>query len=97
LLKKLNNAITVPASAIQRGPDGNFVYVVDAQSAAQMRQVQVQLTQGATVVISSGLQAGEKVVTDGQEKVQAGMKVSPQAPAHQRSGASSGGTIGSQL
>jgi multidrug efflux system membrane fusion protein len=97
LLKKLNNAITVPAGAIQRGPDGNFVYVVDGQSAAQMRQVQVQLTQGATVVIASGLKAGEHVVTDGQEKVQAGMKVSPQAPAHQRNGASSGGTIGSQL
>lgn len=97
LLKKLSNAITVPASAIQRGPDGNFVYVVDDQSAAQMRAVQVQLTQGAIVVIASGLKAGEHVVTDGQEKLQAGMKVSPQAPAHQKSGASSGGTIGSQL
>jgi multidrug efflux system membrane fusion protein len=97
LLKKLSNAVTVPASAIQRGPDGNFVYVVDDQSASQMRPVQVQLTQGATVVIASGLKAGERVVTDGQEKLQAGMKVSPQTPAHQKSGASSGGTIGSQL
>lgn len=97
LLKKLNDAITAPASAIQRGPDGNFVYVIDGQNAAAMRPVRLELTQGSTVVIASGLQAGERVVTDGQEKLQAGMKVAPQAPAHQRSGASSGGTIGSQL
>jgi multidrug efflux system membrane fusion protein len=97
LLKKLKAAITAPASAIQRGPDGNFVYVIDAQNAAQMRSVQLELTQGSTVVIASGLKAGEHVVTDGQEKLQAGMKVAPQAPAHQRSGSSSGGTIGSQL
>jgi len=71
--------------------------VIDGQNAAEMRNVQLQLTQGATVVISSGLKAGERVVTDGQEKLQAGMKVAPQAPAHQRSGSSSGGTIGSQL
>jgi len=47
-------------------------------------------------VISSGLQAGDRVVTDGQEKLQAGMKVAPQAPAHQRSGGTSSGNIGSQ-
>jgi len=58
--------------------------------------VQLALTQGAISVFSSGLPAGARVVTDGQEKLQAGMKVAPQAPAHQRSGSSSG-SIGSQL
>lgn len=96
LLQKLNNAITVPASAMQRGPDGSFAYVVDPQNNVQMRNVKVQLTQGATVVIASGLQAGERVVTDGQEKLQAGMRVAPQAPARQ-GGASSSGNIGSAL
>ena len=52
--------------------------------------VQVALTQGNTVVIASGLQAGDRVVTDGQEKLQAGMQVAPQAPAQQKSGSSSG-------
>ena len=93
LLKKLRDAITAPASALQRGPDGNFVYLVDGQNQAQMQQVKVDLTQGTTIVVGSGLKAGDRVVTDGQEKLQAGMKVAPQAPAHQRSG--SGGQIGS--
>jgi multidrug efflux system membrane fusion protein len=93
LLEKRKNAITAPASAMQRGPDGSFVYVVDSNNTVQMRPVQVALTQGATAVISSGLKGGEKVVTDGQEKLQAGMRVAPQAPA--RHGTSSG-NIGSQ-
>ena len=90
LLKQLKDAITAPASALQRGPDGNFVYMVDAQNQAQMQAVKVDLTQGTTIVVASGLKAGERVVTDGQEKLQAGMKVAPQAPAHQKGGASSG-------
>ena len=49
----------------------------------QMKPVQIALTQGSTVVVASGLQAGERVVTDGQEKLQAGSRVAPQAPARQ--------------
>jgi multidrug efflux system membrane fusion protein len=84
LLQTLNNAITAPASALQRGPDGNFAYVVDANNVVDMRPVQVTLTQGNTIVVASGLKAGERVVTDGQEKLQAGMRVTPQAPARQK-------------
>jgi membrane fusion protein, multidrug efflux system len=94
LLKKLQNAVTAPASALQRGPDGTFVYVVDGQNTVQMRPVQVELTQAATLVIASGLKPGEHIVTDGQEKLSAGMKVAPQAPAHQKNNSSSG-NIGS--
>ena len=81
---------------MQRGPDGTYTYVVDSNNTVQMRTVQMALTQGSTVVIASGLQAGDRVVTDGQEKLQAGMKVAPQAPAHPRTGGSSSGNIGSQ-
>jgi len=95
LLETRKDAITAPASAIQRGPEGSFVYVVDGNNTVQMRPVQIALTQGNTVVFSSGLQGGDRVVTDGQEKLQAGMKVAPQAPARQRTGQSSG-NIGSQ-
>ncbi len=83
LLETRKNAITAPASAMQRGPEGNFAYVVDANNTVQMRPVKVALTQGNTVVVTSGLQAGERVVTDGQEKLQAGSRVAPQAPARQ--------------
>jgi membrane fusion protein, multidrug efflux system len=93
LLETRKNAITAPASAMQRGPDGTFTYVVDAKNTVQMRPVQVALTQGATVVVASGLQAGDRVVTDGQEKLQAGSRVAPQAPSRQNQ---SSGNIGSQ-
>jgi multidrug efflux system membrane fusion protein len=82
LLETRKNAITVPASAIQRGPQGTFTYLVDDNNTAQVQPVQIALTQGTTVVVASGLQAGQRVVTDGQEKLQAGSRVTPQAPAN---------------
>lgn len=96
LLETRKDAITAPASALQRGPDGSYVYVVDSNNTVQMRQVKIALTQGTAVIIQSGLQGGDRVVTDGQEKLSAGMRVVPQAPAKQRPGSSTGGTIGSQ-
>ena len=83
LLETRKNAITAPVSAIQRGPQGTFTYVVDEKNTVQVKPVQLALTQGNTVVIASGLQPGERVVTDGQEKLQAGSRVTPQAPANQ--------------
>ncbi len=96
LLQTLKDAVTAPASAMQRGPDGAFVYLVDQNNTVQMRPVQVQLTQGATTVIASGLQGGDRVVTDGQEKLQAGSRVAPQAPARPLQGPKTSGNIGSQ-
>ena len=84
LLETRKDAVTAPVSAIQRGPQGTFVYLVDNNNTVQVRPVLLALTQGNTVVIASGLQPGEKVVTDGQEKLQAGSRVSPQAPAKQQ-------------
>jgi membrane fusion protein, multidrug efflux system len=93
LLETRKNAITAPAAALQRGPDGTFAYVVDANNTVQMKPLQVALTQGSTAVVTSGLQAGDKIVTDGQEKLQVGSRVAPQAPARQNQ---SSGNIGSQ-
>lgn len=93
LLEARKNAITAPAAALQRGPDGTFAYVVDANNTVQMKPLQIALTQGSTAVVASGLQAGDKIVTDGQEKLQVGSRVAPQAPARQNQ---SSGNIGSQ-
>jgi multidrug efflux system membrane fusion protein len=93
LLQTLKNAVSAPASAVQRGPDGNFTYLVDSNNTVQMRPVQLTLTQGSTVVVKSGLQGGDRVVTDGQEKLQAGARVAPQAPAKKQQAAE---TIGGQ-
>jgi len=79
-LETRKNAIVAPASAVQRGPQNStFAYVVGGDSTVQVRTIQVELTQGHVALIASGLQPGERVVTDGQEKLQAGMKVEPQA------------------
>ena len=83
LLETRKDAITAPAAAVQRGPSGTFTYVVDNNNTVKMQPVQIALTQGNTVVIASGLQAGDRVVTDGQEKLQAGSRVQPQAPQQQ--------------
>ncbi|HZD31678.1 MAG TPA: efflux RND transporter periplasmic adaptor subunit [Candidatus Angelobacter sp.] len=82
LLETRKNALIVPVSAIQRGPQGTFTYLVDDKNTVQVRPVQVALTQGSVAVIAAGLQSGERVVTDGQEKLQAGSRVAPQGPAN---------------
>jgi membrane fusion protein, multidrug efflux system len=81
LLETKKDAVTMPVAAVQRGPQGTFTYLVDSNNTVQMRPIQLALTQGNTAVIASGLQAGDRVVTDGQEKLQAGSRGTPQAPA----------------
>jgi membrane fusion protein, multidrug efflux system len=68
-------AIIIPAVAIQRGPTGTFVYIVQDDNTVAMRQVKVGLSQGNDVSIDTGLQAGDRVVVDGAEKLTEGMKV----------------------
>jgi multidrug efflux system membrane fusion protein len=70
------NAIVVSSAAIQKGAQGSFVYVV-ANNAAEVRPVQVDFTEGNVSVMSQGLSAGEQVVVDGADKLQAGAPVSP--------------------
>ena len=66
----------VPAAAVQYGPDnGTFVYVVKADNTVELRNVTVGAQQRDVVAIQSGLAAGEKVVIDGVDKLQAGSTV----------------------
>jgi len=83
LLETRKNAITIPVSAVQRGPQGTFTYLVDDKNTVQIRPIQLALTQGSVAVVASGVQPGDRVVTDGQEKLQAGSHVAPQGPASQ--------------
>jgi membrane fusion protein, multidrug efflux system len=96
LLETRKDAITMPAAAIQRGPQGTFTYLVDSKNTVQMKPVQIALTQGNVVVVGSGVDPGDRVVTDGQEKLQAGTRVNPQAPANQTKNAQSLEGAGSQ-
>lgn len=78
LLETKQNATTVPAAAIQRGNQGTFTYVVKSDNTVEPRVVKVGVTEGNLASIESGLQPGEMVVTDGQDKLQPGAKVEVQ-------------------
>jgi multidrug efflux system membrane fusion protein len=72
----------VPISAVQRGPDGGFVYVLDSTDHAHRRLVQIPHQDENVAVIASGLNAGETVVTDGASRLTDGahvQRISPQA------------------
>src|SRR5690606_1028862 len=63
------DAITVPERAVAQGPRGTFVYVVDAEGIARMRQVSTGDTADGRWLISSGISDGDRVVVDGLPKV----------------------------
>ena len=73
------NAITVPQSAVLHTPTGAAVYVVDAESLAQMRPVTLGDWVGADWVIESGLESGDRVIVDHLMQVRPGMEVSSPA------------------
>ncbi|MGB8474186.1 MAG: MdtA/MuxA family multidrug efflux RND transporter periplasmic adaptor subunit [Candidatus Acidiferrum sp.] len=69
------NLVIVPAAAIQRGPQGTYVYVVSDGDVVKIHMVTVAQTTGNNVGISSGLNGGDVVVIDGADKLQDGSKV----------------------
>ena len=80
LLETRKNSTVVPTAAILRGPQGTFVYAVNSDKTVQDRVVTVALTQGDTAtVITSGVNPGDTVVTDGQDKLQRGSRIEPRA------------------
>ncbi|HZT32330.1 MAG TPA: MdtA/MuxA family multidrug efflux RND transporter periplasmic adaptor subunit [Bryobacteraceae bacterium] len=81
LLETRRAAVILPASAIQRGPQGAYVYVVGEDHTARLRTVTVGISEGNEVSLESGLAAGETVVIDGQDKLQEGSRVEIQSPA----------------
>jgi membrane fusion protein, multidrug efflux system len=75
LLDTRHNGLTVPAPAVQQGPQGPYVYVINADSTVAVRPVKVAQVSGGQALIDSGLSAGEQVVVDGQYKLQPGIHV----------------------
>ncbi len=75
LVESLRNIVVVPASAIQHGPQGAFVYMVKEDHTAAVRLVSVGETQGGEAAIMKGLSAGELVVSEGAERLREGARV----------------------
>lgn len=75
ILQTLKDAVLVPSQATQIGQTGSYVFVVKSDSTAEIRPVTLGQKQGDLVVISKGINAGEKVITVGQMMVMPGGKV----------------------
>lgn len=75
LVDVIRDATIVPSSAIQRGPQATFVYVVKKDQTVTVRPVSVGETQGGEASIQTGVSPGELVVTDGADRLREGTKV----------------------
>jgi multidrug efflux system membrane fusion protein len=67
----------VPAAAIQRGPQGTYVYAAGTDNTVKIRVVTIAQTTGDSVGLSAGLNGGDVVVVDGQDKLQDGTRINP--------------------
>ena len=80
LLDTRGNAVVVPSAAVQRGPQGLFVWTVTAKNLAEPRPIEVGPTYEGLTVVASGLSGGERIVTDGQYKLQRDAPVTVTSP-----------------
>jgi multidrug efflux system membrane fusion protein len=77
LVDTKHNLTIVPAAAIQRGPQGTYVYAADTDNTAKIRIVTIAQATGDSVGLSAGLNSGDRVVIDGLDKLQDGTKINP--------------------
>ena len=84
LVETRHGAVTVPAAAAQRGPQGVYAYVIKSDNTVEMRPIKVSAANagGPMALIESGVTGGEQVVVDGQLRLRPGasVKVIPAAP-----------------
>jgi membrane fusion protein, multidrug efflux system len=92
------NGLVIPTAAVQRGPQGTFVYVVAPDSTAMMRPIEIDLTQADATLVGKGLNDGDQVVVEGQAQLRPAAKVSakPQgSPASSSSASAASAPSGS--
>jgi multidrug efflux system membrane fusion protein len=80
LVETKHGTVIVPSSAIQRGPQGTFVYVVKSDQTVAVRPVTLDVTEGGDTSVSAGLEPAEIIVTDGAERLREGIKVEVKEP-----------------
>jgi multidrug efflux system membrane fusion protein len=81
LTRTAPNVVTVPSSALQRGPNGYYAYVVKPDSTAEIRPLKVGQVSEGVAIVDDGVAAGEQVVTAGQYRLQPGARVQVNSPA----------------
>jgi multidrug efflux system membrane fusion protein len=80
VMEQRQDALVVPSAAVQNGVQGTFVWAIDTDQkgdsgTAKIQQVKIGLVQGQVSIIDSGLEAGQKVVVDGADRLRAGSPV----------------------
>jgi membrane fusion protein, multidrug efflux system len=78
LVDTIKNGLVVPVDAVQRGPDGLFVYTIGQDNKAKMQKVGVTEDDEGLSLITSGLQDGETVIVEGQSRISDGVAVQAQ-------------------
>jgi membrane fusion protein, multidrug efflux system len=97
LVDTLQNAVLVPTPAVQTGAPGDYVYLVNADNTVSVHKVTLGPSDGRHTVIATGLSAGQRVVTDGLDRLSDGAKIQPSTArpaatgaAHEGSGPAAG-------
>jgi multidrug efflux system membrane fusion protein len=75
LVRTLRNALTLPTTAVQLGPNGPFTFVMKPDSTVEVRQLKIGEESRGLTVVESGLTLNERVVTSNQYRLQAGTHV----------------------
>jgi multidrug efflux system membrane fusion protein len=81
LLETRKNVVVIPPLAVQRGPGGLFTWVLKPNNTVEPRPIQTSTTTGDRTIVTSGVDDGDRVVTDGQYKLQANSPVTITAPS----------------
>jgi multidrug efflux system membrane fusion protein len=71
-----SQVLAIPAPAVQRGPQGTFVYIVNPDQTAALRTIDVDTVQDQWAIITKGISPGDKVVVEGQNQLRPGAKIS---------------------
>ena len=96
LVNTMKNTVRVPVPAVQRGEPGTFVYLINANDTVSVRPIKVGPTDGGFEAVLSGLKPGDRVVTDGTDRLRDGAKISlPAAPSARSAAAQAPGAQGS--
>jgi multidrug efflux system membrane fusion protein len=81
LVNTVDGGLVIPSQAVQRGPDGDYVYQVQGDNTVKMQAIVVAGEVGDShVMVGSGLKVGDSVVTEGQFRLKPGSKVKPLKP-----------------
>ena len=90
----LRDALVVPANAVQRGAQGTYVYVVKDDGSVSVRSVSLGTTEGDWIIVRGDVAVGERVVTDGADRLRDGAKVEVIVPAPRAGAAGTGASAG---